>query len=121
MKNSLVFTLAVVALFSSTAVSLAVTGIDEVTSLRSKLHATVEHVTSDAVTEEDQAHWLVINQTPWKWDESALELSASIVNTNYQQTNANHGDGHDGEGHGEGHVDGHGDGHGDRASIDFDF
>ena len=113
MKSSFVFTLAVIALFSSTALSLAATGIDEVTSLRSKLNATVEHVSSDAVTEEDQAHWLVTNQTPWKSDDSALDVSASFVNINYQQANAGHGGGHDGGGHD--------DGHGDRTAIDFDF
>jgi hypothetical protein len=32
-----------------------------------------------------QAHWLLVNDVPWKWDESALVFSGSFVNTNYKK------------------------------------
>ncbi len=88
MKHSLVLSFAIFSIVFNlifSPASQAVTGIDEVTSLRSKLHATIEHMDLDEGTEEAQAHWLLINNVPWKWDESALVFSGSFVNTNYKK------------------------------------
>ncbi|MFN9690988.1 MAG: hypothetical protein ACK551_02695 [Vampirovibrionales bacterium] len=85
MKITLILSFALLTLFVSSPISQAATGIDEVTSLRSKLRATVEHMALNEESEASQSHWLLINEVPWKWDESALVFSGSFVNTNYKR------------------------------------
>ena len=95
MNRILVITLGLLSVLvnlSSVPSSHAVTGIDEVTSLRSKLHATIEHANLELSSEEPKAHWLLINDVPWKWDDSALLFSDSFVNTNYDYLNPEKGD-----------------------------
>ncbi|MFN7310850.1 MAG: hypothetical protein ACK5T0_05720 [Vampirovibrionales bacterium] len=85
MKIALTLAFTVLTLLASSSISQAATGIDEVTSLRSKLRATIEHMDLDEATEATQSHWLLINNVPWKWDESALSFSGTFVNTNYSK------------------------------------
>ena len=62
-------------------------GIDEVTSLRAKVHAEIEQANTEEMSNlnSSPSHWLLVNDTAWKWDESVLSISEQMVNTHYDK------------------------------------
>jgi hypothetical protein len=85
---ALAFLLAVGTVISNGGQAQASTlGIDEVTSLRAKVHAEIEHANTEETSNlnSTKSHWLLVNDTAWKWDESALSISEEMVNTHYDK------------------------------------